>query len=255
LLLAEILYDIAAAVPTDPIVVWEVEVFGDFMSPDRQRFFVEQLKIIAPDAKLIGVRRGSTIFKFLSSSKTFMTLQRLANSQVLSVFLEVEKMYIFEPKEDDLDPFYSPGKDSPIDLLIRIISEWRPRSEDSAANNEEHLFRWMLDGIEQTPVLTGSYLIRDTVVTSDSGAHQRIDFGFMWRTDGDDIALALIELVRVRTRSAFLQRLEKLLQTGREAILVVVAEYKVLYQMNDDIERLSRITSKVRVVIVPLDKG
>ena len=192
------------------------------------------------------VRPGSIIVRLRSSKHSYDTVRELHALGVLSKLFAVSEVNMSAP--GDMHGFEGFDAKGPVDRIADRIAKWRPRASDNFRQAETDLASWLALWLQEQPELAEWNLSREVAV----GAGPRppkVDFLLQVAKTDEQL---IIELVRLRTRSSFFQRLEYILQLGLPTIFVVVGSPGQLESLNADIERLAELSGQVRVVSVPL---
>ncbi|SHF09466.1 hypothetical protein SAMN02745157_1624 [Kaistia soli DSM 19436] len=251
LLLAEILYDRAAASPVVPLVTWEIRFGGISPSRSERDRLVEALRSLVPDAEILGVFDGSIVIRLRSSKRSFLTMRRLHELQALPEFFTVEDVDLVDLESGEgIAGFSTHGV---IDRIAERISEWRPQSGDHAAESEASLARWLSDWLSEDDQLSTAKLVREALI-GDFERPLRADILLQFAQPGGEQRV-VIELVRVRHRRDFFSQLGRAQGLGVPTILVLVGEPGKLSSLAPDIRALTALDAKIRVVPVALDNG
>ena len=257
LLLAEILYDRAAAEPTVPAATWEVRFTGTSPTRVEQERLLSQLRSLVPDAEVLGVFIGSIIVRLRSSVQSFQTVHRLSDLGVLPEFFDVEEVDVrFLGGELAEQGFTANGV---IDRIAGRIAAWRPLSRDSMAVTEAKLVEWLEDWLRESSDLAFISISREAII-GDADHPVRADIlmqlpgALIGQTAFADQRIA-IEVVRLRRRRDFFAQIERAQRIALPMILVLIGTHDQLSSLDVDIQALSSINSAIRVVRVQIDNG
>lgn len=251
LLLSEIIYDRAATSPTTPVVKWEIRFGGTSLSPAERDRLVEELRSLVPDAEILGVFDGSIIIRLRSSKRSFVTMRRLQELQVLPKFFRVAEVDLLDLENGEkIAGFSAHGV---IDRVAERISEWRPQSHDRAIDSEASLARWLTDWLSMDTQLSTATLAREALI-GELERPLRADILLQFAQPSGEQRVA-IELVRVKHRRDFFHQLGRAQGLGVPTILVLVGGSKQLSSLESDILALSYLDVNIRVVPVTLDDG
>lgn len=251
LLLAEILHDLAAATPLESIVTWEIRFAGVSLTDTERDRLVAELRRLIPDFHILKVFSGSIVIRLRSSARSYETIQRLQEFEILAKFFSVESVQRSPPGDSvDLESF---GLEAPIDRIATRISLWRPQSTDGMRVTESRLAGLLDEWLRADETFIRSTLFREALI-SDGARPIRVDFLLNLGANKQDTRI-VIELVRVHNRAGFFYQLERALQLTLPTILVVIGPDRILDSIREDIDRLAQLNDQVRVVPVPFDKG
>jgi predicted nucleotidyltransferase len=251
LLLAEILYDLAARTPLQPLTTWEIRFIGAAPSLIEFGRLLDDLRRLVPDGHVLGIFSGSIVIRLRSSKRSYFTIQRLHDLSAVPKFFGVDAVQISSPGVSREVPGFE--QQGPIDRITARIAEWRPRSADSLRVTERKLANWLDDWLRTDEILDSYTLTREALV-SDGGSSFNADFLLRFGT-GEKAARLVIELIRLRNRSSFFHQLEHVLHLTLPTILVVVGNHQQLEGLRGDIERLAELNAQIHVVTVQLDNG
>lgn len=244
LLLAEILFDVASNVKTEEMVTWEIRIdVSPYSEESVKRAFSEVQRII-PDAKLISSRPGSVILRIRSSRSSFSLLEELQNLTSLAKLIKAEVRalaVLSENESQQLTP-----SESKLDLLVKLISGWSPPPDINGVELEAHFEHFLLHEMRATPAM-GEWYLESTPYNYERFAP---DFCVNW-TDRSQESID-IEVVRLKTFSAFYDKIARLRLLGRTTIVVLVAKKRILSHLSSDISRLKNIAGDIFVVPVLL---
>jgi hypothetical protein len=236
LMLAELLFDYGSALTTEEIVTWEITIGGKGFNDDTVRKLFAAISKIAPDAKLIGSRRGSVILTIRSSISTFDFFQELAELKVLPRILRVESAH--PQRLYNSHSVLNQYTDTRHAILIRSISAWRPRNELTWPDQEQEFARFLSDLTENTPQLHDAMILRDVGVEQVQLPF-KIDFLLSWPNSDGTRDRVGVEIVRLWSTSIFFDKLSQLLQLGGTTVLVILGRDSLLEQLRDDISTRS----------------
>jgi len=252
LLLAEVLYDLAAAVHFEPIVTWEIR-FKDAMLREAERDrIIEGLRRLVPDARILKVTFGSIIVRLRSSRRSYETISKLNELNALPKFFAVDEVELSSP--GSVHDFVGLDASGLLDQIANHIATWRPRASDDGRQLEANLASWLTSWIKTQPNLAGATLLTEVAARAE-GRQLRPDLLLRFGAPQESERRLAIELVRLKSRSSFFQRLEYVLQFGVPTILVVVGPPNLLGTLSADIERLEHISGEVRVLTVADNNG
>ncbi|MCA0012902.1 hypothetical protein LB561_09860 [Mesorhizobium sp. B292B1B] len=248
LLLAELLYDVAAKTPLEPVATWQIRFEGTPPTEAERSRLAEELRRLVPDAQILGIFVGSIIIRVRSSKRSYGIVRRFQELGMLSFFFAVETVQI-SPPSDPREPMGFEGI-GPIERIAAWIRDWRPQSKESLVTTEASLAGWLNQLFVRDPALSDATMSRMAAVGDGASA----DFLLRLGTRVPDALLA-IELVRLRNRSSFFSQLEHVLHFRVPTILVVVGTDQQIGGLREDINRLAQLNATVRVVTVALDNG
>lgn len=250
LLLAEMLFDVAATVNTEEVATWEIRLSGGSALLDDGKVMFAAVARLVPDAQLIGTRTGSVIMRFRSSASAYGVLVDLQKLGVLSTMLNVESA---ELARIDADPlFHEELRGGSREWqLIGHISNWRPQGAGSWIIEENEFAKYLQHITEADSLLKGVLIMR-SVQAGGVEVPYEMDFLLSWADpDGRHERLG-IDFSRLRSQSSFLHKISQLLPLGRPVILVAVGDAKLLEGLKPDIARLALLNANIRVVPVAL---
>lgn len=245
LLLAELLHELAAEIKLDTVVLWEVRIGIPVPNTADVSRLVAAVRAVAPDASLVEVRFGSVILRFRSPSSRFAWMRQLLEAGVLTVLLDAKDVDVrLLGGTGDADQGFAP-RDHESDL-IETIWHWQPAFQREAEGNAD-LAEWISASMREGRVAQGSVALE--VPVPSSMRQIRLDLMISWPA-GDVRETIGVELMRLTHSKRFLDVLERLLGLSIRVILVVVGTERRLARIRDDIARLERLGSNVRVVTV-----
>lgn len=249
LLLAEILYDLAAAFPLEPIVTWEIRFKGASPSdPERERF-IRDLRSLVPDAEIIGVFEGSIVVRLRSSKRSYLTVNRLQELKLLTTYFEWNDIDVSKVESDGGQSGFKP--EGVIDKIAERIASWHPQPSDSIHETEVKLAQWLETWLQQEQSLAGVNMIPQALIRGRERPFRAdILVSFL---DKDKEQRVVIELKRLQTRSGFFDVLDRLRGIGLPTIFVVVGSSGLLAGLQRDIKKLGEIDGSIRVV--PIEFG
>ncbi|MFZ2997910.1 hypothetical protein [Sphingobium sp.] len=251
LLLAEILHDRASSFPLEPMATWEIRFGGTTLSAGERERLLEELRLLVPDAEVLGVFEGSIVVRLRSSKRSFSTMGRLLDLQILPRFFKVEKVDLLDIENGErIAGFSAHGI---VERIAERISDWRPQSHEKSAEIEGSLARWLLDWLGNDDQLSAATLAREALI-GEFDRPLRADILLQFPQFGGDQRV-VIELVRVRHRRDFFSQLGRAQRLGVPTILVLVGEVDQLARLQSDIRALSAVDANIRVVPVALDNG
>lgn len=253
LLLAEILYDLAAAARLEPVIMWEIRFNGGAPHGSERERILDGLRRLVPDGRILSVRNGSIIVRLHSSKRSYETVRQLNELNVLSKFFAVDEVRLSLPGHVH-DFVGLDDASGPLDRIAKHIAGWRPQVTDNIKQIEADLGSWLNLWLKNEPSLADAIISREMSI--GIGARPpRADFLLRFGTPDERESSFVIELFRLRNRSNFFQRLDYVLQFGLPTILVVVGSSGLLETLTADIERFENLNGQVRVVAVPLYNG
>ena len=251
LLLVEILYDRATASPLMSMATWEIRFGGTSPSAGERDRLLEELRSLVPDAEIMGVFDGSIIVRLRSSKRSFATIRRLQDLQVLSKFFKVKEVDLLDLENGErIAGFSAHGA---IDRIVERIAEWRPQSHDGAMESEDSLAHWLTDWLSNDDQLSTATLAREALI-GEFERPLRADILLQFAQWGAEQRV-VIELVRMRHRRDFFSQLGRAQRLGIPTILVLVGRSDKLFSLERDIRALSDMDANIRVVSVALDNG
>lgn len=251
LLLAEILYDRATASPLMPMATWEIRFGGTSPSAGERDRLLEELRSLVPDAEILGVFDGSIIVRLRSSKRSFVTMRRLQELQVLPAFFDVTEVELLDLENGErIAGFSAHGA---IDRIAERIADWRPQFDDGPIGSEASLARWLTDWLSKDDQLSTATLAREALI-GEFERPLRADILLQFAQSGTQQRV-VIELVRMRHRRDFFSQLGRAQRLGVPTILVLVGRPDELSSLESDIRALSALDANIRVVPVALDNG
>lgn len=246
LLLAEMLFDKASEVPTEPLISWVLRATGNATSKEQVAALLSALARIAPDARVIGVDFGSIVLTVRSSKGTFELLHRLQTLGALHHLLEVNSTEILE-LADGRAATQIEAQETRLSKLLTSVSKWTPPAVGTWNADEEAFSVYLQKVIYETPELTGAYVHREATFEPIEVPFV-MDFLLSW-PDSIGIPERIgIELARIRSTATFFQKVAQLLQLGRPVIFVLVGKADLLDRLGGDIERLAKLNANIKVV-------
>lgn len=250
LLLAELLYDLAANVRPEPVVVWEIRFSSSTLRDSDRELILSELRRLVPDADILGVFGGSIVVRIRSSMRSYDTVRRLHSLKVLSSFFKVEDVEISEPGVvGELSKFHGPDA---VAKIAEHIAQWRPHPSNMRMM-ENDLAEWLFSWIDQNQELQKMHIARDVRIV-DTMSHIRADFVIdVFRPDGSPVRV-IIDLVSFRQRSYFLRELQLLLGLNLACILVVIGSNEQLSGVRDDIQKFGKLNAQVKIVTIAFDR-
>jgi predicted nucleotidyltransferase len=233
LLLAELVADLAAAKPGEPILAWYIKFSGQGAAFENRDVILAALRRLAPEAEIGNVRPGSIIIELKTSTTTYELFLRLAQHTVLALVFEVERVEI------STSPF---GAGPLVERLSEVLASWTPKREWSNRRLEAALGEFVLDRVG---TLDAPHFVMADAATRVRGRSQ-IPTDFLVSSPGDDGAENVyIEVTRYTP--ALHRRLTSLLDLDMEVILLVVGGREKVEQLAG---RLEALRAKVRIVSV-----
>lgn len=249
-LLAEVLYDRAVAVPIDPLVIWEIRFAGPESALDRARLLTI-LRALVPGADVLGIFSGSVVVRLRTSLQSFKVVERLQAFGILARYFDV----------DDVDLALLDGEGeavafpsySIIDRVAEQIARWRPQSTDSPQVTERHLVEWLQRWI------AGNLGGMDAAIFSnaqigDGDVRMHADL-LLQINDKERDNQVVIEVTRVRKRHDFFAQVGRAQRIALPVILVLVGTADALAGLDTDIRALERSDGGLRIISVVLDNG
>mgnify|MGYP001609742400 CR=1 FL=1 len=236
LLLGELVADLAAAKPSEPVLAWYIKFSGRGAAFENHHTIVAALRRLAPEAEIGNVRPGSIIIDLKTSTTSYELFLRLAQHGALALVFDVESVEI------STSPF---GAGPLIERLSELLASWRPKREWSNQKLEAALGEFVID---QVGTLNVPHFVMADAATRIQGRSQ-IPTDFLVSSGGDDGAENVYIEVTRYTR-ALHRRLSSLMDLDIEVILLVVGGRNEVEQLAD---RLEALRSKVRIVSVNED--
>jgi len=222
LLLSEILFDSAAAIPYGTPVTWEINVREvDYSDSEVDRIF-EKIRIVCPDARLLGSWPGSVLLRVVSSEEGFKLLRFLSDSGVLSEALGIGPTKVTPITRQAHRAHPIEHHDERLVGILRAIEDWTPRSKfDSEAEIE--LRDVLGTTIEANNLFGDGYSVQtnpNIEITPMRAA--RFDILVYWFEGPNLPALQVpIELRRFRSKSTIPKLLEAYFDVGRTTVLII----------------------------------
>jgi len=250
LLLSEILFDLAAAIPLAPMKMWHITFFGVVQNDAERARIIEELKRLVPDAEIIGIFYGSIMVSLRSSLHSYETIVKLGELDALKGFFGVESVEISGVMPlAGADTF---ERQAPIDRIVERISQWPPPSLDSMQATEAALAGWLQKWIGDDDAFDLRASLDREVTVGEGSRALRVDILVTYRS-GIENARIVVELVSLRNRANFFNQLERLLQLGIPAILVVLGEQRHLEGLRKNIAQLDKVSAQVRIVPIVIN--
>lgn len=246
LLLAELLHDIAASVPTEDVVQWEVRVTSGSVSVGDINRLVNAMRAVAPDAILISVGLGSVILRFQSSRSRFEAVQLLFERKVLAILLDAESvgLRLLDADLGDAEHETEFRVHDREQQLRDVIGRWTANF-DREIDGERQLESWLKQAVREGTI-PSARVVSEPLLRRD-GKVSRPDIVVMW-DDGRRGEMIAVELIQLQTVARFFSKLERMLELPYKVILVVVGPEDRLASIQEDFERLERVGGNVRVV-------
>tara|TARA_R110002020_G_scaffold150446_1_gene327147 strand:+ start:8996 stop:10534 length:1539 start_codon:yes stop_codon:yes gene_type:complete len=257
LLLAEILYDRAAAKPTEPAATWEIRFAGEPPNIADQSRLLGLLRGLAPDAEVLSIIYGSIIVRLRSSMQSYRTVLRLSDLGVLPKFFEVGEVDLRFLEGDAAEQGFTTY--GIIDRIADRIEAWRPLSRDSMVVTEAKLARWLEEWLRESDDFASVAIAREAIVR-DADRPIRTDIlmqfpsGLIGQTALADQRVA-VEVVRLRRRRDFFAQIDHARRIALPTILVLIGTPDKLSELEADIQALTSMGSAIRVVRVKIDNG
>ena len=148
LLLAEILYDLAATARQEPVITWEIRFNGGAPTGSERERILDGLRRLVPDGRILSVRNGSIIVRLHSSRRSYETVRQLNELNVLSRFFGVDEVHLSRP--GGVHDFVSADATGPLDRIAKHIAEWRPQATDNVKKTEAELASWLNSWIKSS---------------------------------------------------------------------------------------------------------
>lgn len=247
LLLAEILFDVASKVKTEEMVTWEIRIdVSPYSEEGVKRAFSEVQRII-PDAKLISSRPGSVILRIRSSRSSFSLLEELQDLASLKKLIKADVTGLAVLSENETQQLTP--TESKLDLLVNLISGWRPPPDINGVQLEAYFEHFILHEMRATPSM-GKWYVESTPYNYERYA---TDFTVVW-SDGSEKIID-IEVIRLKSLSAFYDKITRLRPLGRITIVVLVGRPPLLSRLASDISRLKNIAGDIVIVPIPLSEN
>ncbi len=258
MLLAEMLYDVAAAHgSTEEVATWKIRLLSQSTSIAGANMLFASIVRLVPDARLIGVAMGSVILTIRSSVGGFKVLSDLQRYGVLAKLLDVESA---EVVRIDTDPshrieFREANREQ---HLRKHISEWQPQGAGSWRAEENEFAKYLQTQLEADSLLAGALVKRNVQVTESIGTYgsnvsYEVDFVLSWTASDGENEQIYIEISRLRSPSTFFRKVSHLLPLGRPILFVAVGDAKLLAKLEPDINRLALLNANVKVIPVTLE--
>lgn len=245
LLLAELLHELAAARPIERTIPWEIRLVG--ATKDDHERILASLRALAPDAQIRDIRFGSITLLVTTSERSYRTFELLGRLGVLARFFEVESVELYRSQVGDHDA--ARRAEDPVDRLAASISrDWRKLSERAERRISDWVEAWLMYLAEDDD---GFEYVRQPRTVDLLHSNYRPDIVVRLGRGRENAPYVVIDLARLRSRSAFFSRLEQLLRITIPVILVLQAPEELLVSLADDIGRLRLIRPSIRVVPIP----
>lgn len=231
LLLAELLFDLAATGQVKELITWEVR------SPTKN--LLAEVQRLVPDAHLTLDRTGLAV-QGRSTVGSYQVLSKLQEHGVLASILNVDRAELVGPTTGEPP---SADSDSREERLVAEISRWQP-----ALAGEHEFMEFLRSAIERIPILNGASLTHGNQASDVSGLRYQIDFVLTWSDRYGKPERINIEFKRLSSRSSFFSRLKPMLRLGLPIIFVVAGDASILEGLMPDIHRLALGDKNIRVV-------
>jgi hypothetical protein len=249
LLLAEVLYDRAAAFPPTPVATWEIRFNNILPSQVERERILDVLRGLVPDGEIIGIFDGSIIVRLRSSKRSYATVKRLSDLDVLAAFFQVPEVEVaFVESESRLSAFRSQGL---IDHIASHIAIWRPEVSDTEAKLELNLAQFLEHRIRDDKNLAHVSIGREALI---EGRDRSLRADFL--VESFELAREqriVIELVHLRHRRIFFRQLDRIRAFSLPTILVLVGAQEILEGLAEDIRRVSSIDGAIHIVPIELE--
>lgn len=248
LLLGEILYDLATMAELQPVATWEIRFSGQDIDRLDHETVLSELRRLVPDADVLSIGRGSIVVRLRSSGRSYETVRRLADLKVLAGFFGVGKVEISSlQKAGEPRQFAEQGL---IETLAEIIAGWRPGIFERDRDLEDDLDRHLREKLA-SPTDLGPRMTRAVAIVSKDWRNYA-DFLVSPATPGSELPVA-VELKHIRSPGGFVRSLERLLQFGIPAILVIVGTSRVIGRALSDVPEADLLGGHIRIVAIPTD--
>ncbi|WP_313394759.1 hypothetical protein [Sphingobium yanoikuyae] len=250
LILAEILFDVAAQVSLEPIVVWEIRIGGRTFGTSEVEGLREAIRAVAPDATFIEARSGSIILRYRSPVSRYLTLQMLLEKRVLQEMLRADTIEMRRVSDegsqfkqsDEIDYFDLPH------LVLSKMQAWRPSSEIvTGVDLEEEVLHWLRDTLSQ--LLADGYRISRHVRFRHGDRKYQPDI-VIAPPAGFDGRVVAVEVSRFRSRRHFFDMLARCLELPIDVILVVAGAHEHMDVIDEVNANLLQTSGSVKVVAV-----
>lgn len=253
LLLSEILFDTASAIPHGTPVTWDMQVLdGDCSSSEIDRIF-GKVTIVCPGARLLGSWPASRSLRIASSEEAFELIKFLSDRGVLGEALGIGRTEL--TRTDGQVPSSRPIEyhDDRLAGVLRAIEDWTPRSKFDF-DAEVELRRVIGTAIKKHKLHGDGYSIQTNPrieITPLKSAN--FDFIVTWFEGANVPRLEVpIELKRFRGKSTVPQLLETYFDVGKTTVLVV---YDIppseINDIRDQAGRAADINANLILIIKP----
>ncbi|TQM03246.1 hypothetical protein FB552_3334 [Stenotrophomonas maltophilia] len=248
LLLSEILFDCAVAVPYGVPVTWDMRVHGTtHSSPEVERIF-GKIKIVCPDARLLGSWPGSVILRIVSSKEGFELLRFLSDRGVLGEALGIGRTEIDHAHEQNAPIKPVNYYDTRLAGVLQAIDDWIPKSTvDFEAEIE---LRNVIGAAIRDYGLHGDGYSIQTNPRIDITPMRSAPFDFLvhWFEGANVPELQVpIELKKFRSRSTVPKLLETYIDVGITTVLVI---YDIPASELDDIQGQAGRTADINANLI-----
>jgi hypothetical protein len=245
LLLAEMLFDKASELPTEPMVTWELRVTGNAASKEQVDALLAALARIAPNARVIGIAAGSIVLTVRSSKGTFEVLRQLQTLGALHHVVGTDDADLRDLSTEVKT--VAEAEETRLSKLIASLQTWSPPPAGDLLSDEEAFQIFLRELIDELPTLRGASVQKDVTFEPVEVPYQ-MDFLLSWPTTAGSPERIGIELSRLRSPATFFQKVAQLLQLGRPVIFVLVGSSHLLEGLRGDIERLGKLNANIKVV-------
>jgi hypothetical protein len=248
LLLTELLYDLAATAPLEPVATWDIRFRGVEPGEAERERLLGELRRLVPDAQIVSVFDGSIIVRLRSSKRSYLTILRFREMNVLAAFFGVEKVEVSEFHVTSERPGFK--RQDATERIASWIAEWRPRMGDSMRMTESDLAAFLDTRLRNDHRLSGAVIAREALV-GDGPRPMRADILVQLREREQDRKL-VVEVTRLRNRSMFFLQLERILRLSVPTIFVVIGKTEQLASLQGDFDKLADVDGLIRIVPLPV---
>lgn len=250
LLIAEILYDLAAATLPSPVVTWEIRFATADTTAHRLNELIDKLRRLVPDAYFVSVHFGSILLRLRSSMRSYETVQQLSYLGVLGSFFGVDEAQLSDP--DGALEHYSGERTSSLDRLASLIRGWVPSNPADGRATEEDFQKWISARLTDAEDAQNWLMGREVPFGMKAGRITFADFVIDLEVSEGRYERVAIELATLRQKSSFFKSVDFVLELPVPTVLVVIGEERRLERLRGDFERLRQLSGRIAVVEVPV---
>lgn len=222
LLLAEILFDNAMEIPYGTPVTWDMRVLDTVHNDSEVDRIFGKVRIVCPDARLIGNWPGSLILRIVSSKEGYDFLKFLSDRDVLGEALGIGKTEITELNDQTPSSPSINYQDKRLSGILLAIDDWIPKSIFDADAEVE--LREVIGAAIRNENLHGDgySILTNPRIEITPMRSAKFDFLVHWHAGANVSGLEVpVELKKYRNNSTVPQLLEAYFDMGKTTIIVV----------------------------------